>query len=210
MQKIMLYMFLMSLTSCSTLYYNTWELLGKEKRDVLKMNMEDVDDQQKDVEEKVSDTLALIRKNYNFKEGKLEATYDRMKEDYEDAKSLADDYSEQVQKTIDIADDLFDEWEDEAKELSNANYRTTSLKQLRQTKASFKRSEKSMRRVENSLNKLLKSYNDQVVYLKHSLNAKAVGNLKAELSEIKRNIEILSSRIEKSKQQNLEFLNRLH
>ena len=200
----------MSLTSCSTLYYNTWELLGKEKRDVLKMNMEDVDDQQKDVEEKVSDTLALIRKNYNFKEGKLEATYDRMKEDYEDAKSLADDYSEQVQKTIDIADDLFDEWEDEAKELSNANYRTTSLKQLRQTKASFKRSEKSMRRVENSLNKLLKSYNDQVVYLKHSLNAKAVGNLKAELSEIKRNIEILSSRIEKSKQQNLEFLNRLH
>lgn len=176
------------LSSCSTIYYNFWETFGKEKRDLLQSKMESANSTQKKIEKEFKDNLERIRSEYSFKEGELESTYDSISDDYDDAKNKADKYSGEIEKAQDIANDLFSEWNKEAYELSNKKYRSKSLKKLRLTKIQFNKSIKSMKKVESSLNKILKRYKDQVVFLKHNLNAKVVGDLRTELKSIEKDI----------------------
>jgi uncharacterized protein HemX len=58
---------------CSTAYYSTWEMFGKEKRDLLRSNVEDVrDDQQEaasieaDIETLIADMEASIAEADRF------------------------------------------------------------------------------------------------------------------------------------------------
>jgi hypothetical protein len=46
----------------------------------------------------------------------------------------------------------------------------------------------SMRRAEASLQPVLKQFQDQTLYLKHNLNAQALGTLKSEAGDIEREV----------------------
>jgi len=70
-----------------------------------------------------------------------------------------------------VAEALFDEWTAELEEYSNANLRRDSERQLRQTRSRYERLMRSMRNAEKTIDPVLVSLKDNVLYLKHNLNS---------------------------------------
>lgn len=204
--KLLLSFSLMMVVSCSTVYYNVWEALGKEKRDLLKSNVLKVKEDQDEVQEEFRDTLEKVRSKYKLNGGNLEKIYDQLNGDYEDAKAKSDTLTKRINKVEEIAEDLFEEWEQEAKQITNTTYRRDSLNKRRATMRKFKGMHRAMRRVESSLQPVLTKLKDQVLYLKHNLNAQAIGAFKVEFEKIAREINSLSGQIKKSSRAADDFI----
>ena len=83
-----------------------------------------------------------------------------------------------------LATDLFAEWEEEINEIRDTNLKSASRKSLADAKIRYKKLKKAMYPV-------LSKLNDYVLYLKHNLNAKAVGALGQEMVSIEGDVESL-------------------
>lgn len=181
-------LFLLLLPACATIYYDTWEALGKQKRDLLRDHVADAGNEQKALHDGFKDALSHLQALYGARDGKLQDAYDQIKADHDDATKRAAALHDRINKVEEVGGDLFEEWEDEAKEISNAAYRQDSLAKLRSTKKRFEPMLAAMRRSEKAMAPVLVQLNDQMLYLKHNLNAQALGSLKAETQHIQSDI----------------------
>ncbi len=200
---------MLNLVSCSTIYYNTWEFFGQEKRDILESKMENVESSQESAGEQLQDSLEIIREKFNFKEGELEETYDDLSDDYDNFEKRSRDLDQRISSAQEVADDLFDEWKEEAYALDNRTYRKNSLSKRSKTMKSFNRALVSTKKVQKKMDTILKQYKDHVIYLKHNLNAKIIGNLEVEMKSIVRDVQSLIKEIEASKSKTSEFISTL-
>lgn len=182
---------LAGLSACSTAYYSTWEMLGKEKRDLLRSNVESVQKEQREAANEFEDALDRLRGMYDVDAGDLEKMYDKLKDDLEDAESRADDVHDRIDQIDTIAGDLFEEWEAEIGEITNPDYRTKSRQKLDETKTKYAALSASLAKSEASMEPVLIHLRDNVLYLKHNLNATAIGGLNAEVDSIEADIEVL-------------------
>ena len=189
---------LVSLTACSAVYYSVWEKLGYEKRDLLRSNVEGVREDQEDVGEQFEDTLERIRAIYGIEGGDLEKQYDRFKADYERSVAKAEELRERIGKVEEIATDLFDEWNRELEVISDASLKRRSREQLSATKARYQRLSSALEKTESGLDPVLQRFQDQVLFLKHNLNAQAVGGLEAEVHDIESEVDGLISDLKDS------------
>ena len=189
---------LIAAMGCSTAYYSTWEMLGKEKRDLLRSNVEDVRDDQQKAADQFESALDRLRQLYDVDAGELEDMYDKLNADYEKSKDRADDLSDQIDKIDSIANDLFDEWEEEIGEISSTDLQAKSRQKLSESKASYASLEAALRKSEASMEPVLTQLNDNVLYLKHNLNAAAVGGLEGEAAKIEADIGTLIADMEAS------------
>jgi hypothetical protein len=83
-----------------------------------------------------------------------------------------------------VAEALFAEWQRELGQYSSASLRAKSEQQLRQTRARYGEMLGAMKRAEARLEPALQPLRDQVLFLKHNLNARAVAGLKGEVAKI--------------------------
>jgi cell fate (sporulation/competence/biofilm development) regulator YlbF (YheA/YmcA/DUF963 family) len=63
-----------------------------------------------------------------------------------------------------------------------------------------------MKRAEQRMQPVLSALNDNVLYLKHNLNAQAVGALKGEFADIQKNIDRLINEMQRSIQESDTFI----
>jgi outer membrane murein-binding lipoprotein Lpp len=201
---------LLLLQGCSQIYYSTWEMLGKQKRDLLRDNVEDLSTDQKEVQEEVQDALTRLRTLYGSPSEKLTQVYDDLKSDYDSAKSKAAALHARIEKVDDIANDLFSEWDAEIGRLKTPKYKQDSRHKLQQTKQKYAKLEASVRKAEKGLTPVLAALEEQVIYLKHNLNAQALGGIKAELHSVESEIKTLSSALQSSIQESQSFVSTLN
>jgi len=135
--------------------------------------------------------LDRLRGMYSVDAGDLEKTYDKLKNDLENVEDRADDVHDRIDQIDDIAGDLFKEWEEEIGEISNPDYRTKSRQKLNETRTKYAALAASLERSEASMEPVLTQLKDNVLYLKHNLNAAAIGGLSAEVDGIENDIEAL-------------------
>jgi hypothetical protein len=83
-----------------------------------------------------------------------------------------------------VADALFSEWETELGQYSSADLRRKSEAKLTQTKTRYKDMLGAMNRAEQRIDPVLRPLRDQVLYLKHNLNARALAAIKGELVKV--------------------------
>ena len=171
-------------SGCQTAYYSFWETLGKEKRHLLKQEVQKATEEQEQATQQFKDVLTRMKEMYGFKGGELEQFYDKLRADYEESEERAEAVRKRIDNVEQIASDLFKEWEKEISEISNPNLKTKSSNSLRSTKERYARLHKAMNRAEESMDPVLKKLKDYVLYLKHNLNAQAVGALKQEVGDI--------------------------
>lgn len=176
---------------CSSAYYSAWEMLGQEKRDLLRSNVESVKQEQQAAADDFEDALERLRSLYDIDGDKLEKTYDKLKDDAEDAENRAQDIRDRIDKIDSIANDLFKEWDQEIGEISNAGYRQKSRAKLNETKYKYNALAASLEKSEASMDPVLTHLNDNVLFLKHNLNAAAIGGLAADMEGIETDIEQL-------------------
>lgn len=176
---------------CQSTYYAVWEKLGKEKRHLLRDNVQKASEAQKKASEQFKDVLTKMKEMYGFEGGDLENFYEKLKADFEESEERANDVHKRVEAVERIADDLFKEWAGEIKQIKTAKLRSQSSQSLRETKLRYARLEKAMKKAESRMDPVLNQLRDNVLYLKHNLNAQAIGALKKEAEKIEIEVEAL-------------------
>jgi ElaB/YqjD/DUF883 family membrane-anchored ribosome-binding protein len=199
-------MLFMLLWGCQSMYYAAWEQVGKEKRHLLRDNVEKAGEEQQEASEQFKDVLSQIQALYGFEGGELEKAYRKLKADYEDCEQRADDVRDRIAKVQQIAGDLFQEWEQELKEISNPDLRAKSRKSLYATQRRFSQLDQAMRKAESRMDPVLQKVRDYVLFLKHNLNARAVGALQQETGRIEADVDSLIATLNTSIRETETFL----
>lgn len=186
------------LASCQSTYYAVWEKMGREKRHLLKDQIENARDDQLEASEEFQDALTRLKAFNNFEGGKLEQAYSQIADDYEECENRARQLDDRIEKVQRIAQDLFAEWENEIGQIQKEEFRAKSRQKLRATKARFSRLNKAMVTARTRMTPILATQKDYVLYLKHNLNAQAIGSLKGEVNSIEADMDRLVRDIARS------------
>ena len=195
-KRLFLVIAALGLVACESTYYNAMEKVGIHKRDILVDRVEEATESQREAQEQFRDALGEFRSVVSFDGGDLEKLYDRLNASFEDSRAAADDIRDRIDAVESVAEALFEEWEDELSLYSNARLRDDSAAKLRDTKNRYNRLRKSLRRSEKSLAPVLDNLQDNVLYLKHNLNASAISAIKGELATIDRDVTALIATME--------------
>jgi predicted nucleic acid-binding Zn-ribbon protein len=191
---------------CQTTYYKAWEAMGKEKRHLLQDNVEKARDEQEKASEQFKDALTRIKEIYGFEGGDLEAFYTKLREDYEACERRAGAVEKRIDTVEEIAADLFMEWENEIDDITNQKLKAKSRKSLDETKVRYARLSDAMVQARGRMEPALEHLQDYVLYLKHNLNAQAIGALRQEVGDIEIEVEALIQDMAKSIQEADDFL----
>ena len=178
-------------SGCTSVYYSAMEKFGKEKRHILVDNVEDVQASQEKAQEEFKDALTRIKELYAFDGGDLETFYDKLKDSYDDCDSRARQIEKRINDVEKVAFDLFKEWEEEIAQISDANLKNSSKRSLQDSKIKYQKLETIMNKSTKGMYPVLTKLKDYVLYLKHNLNAKAVGSLSGEIFSIEKDVEKL-------------------
>lgn len=197
---------LMLLSACQSAYYSAMETVGQHKRDILVSRVESANDAQEDAQEEFISALDGLTALINFDGGELAEHYQQTNEQYQASKNAADDVSAKIIAIEDVAEALFDEWQEEIAQFSNKKLQLQSKDKLRQTKNKYQKVIKSMHQAEQSMQPVLAALKDNSLYLKHNLNAQAVGALEGEYRAIKSDINVLISEMKASIATSKQFI----
>ena len=176
---------------CRTAYYSTMEKFGKEKRHLLRDNVQKAQQEQQQASEEFKDVLTRIKEIYGFDGGDLEKAYKKLKSDYDDCEDRASAVRKRIGNVEQIAADLFKEWDQEIDDMANEEFRSKSRESLKMTKRRYARLHDAMTKAESRMDPVLTQLRDYVLYLKHNLNAQAIGALKREVGDIEIEVETL-------------------
>ena len=197
------------LPGCQSAYYAAAEKVGYEKREIMVDRVENARDAQEDAEEQFLSAQEQLLSLIDFDGGELEDVYNDLADEYEDAEDAAEEVTQRIDAIEDVADALFDEWSGELEEYSNQRLRADSERKLKETRRRYDELLKVMRRSESRMEPVLAALKDNVLYLKHNLNAQAVAALKTEFGQIDRDIEVLIAEMRKSIDSSNEFIESL-
>lgn len=186
------------LGGCATTYYKTMEVFGKEKRDILASRVQSVRDGQDDAKKQFQSTLDRFSALVNADGGDLRKAYDRAKSDLETSDSKAQKVRDRIASVESVGGDLFKEWEAELKQYSSAEMRSKSEQQLRETRVRYDEMLSAMKRAEGKMEPVLGAFRDNVLALKHSLNAQAVASMRGTVTDLEREIASLIAEMERS------------
>ena len=189
---------LFAFAGCQSAYYNTMEKFGVEKRDILVDRVEDARDAQQETKEEFSSAFEEFSSLVNFDGGNLEKAYDKMKAKFESSEDAAEEVHDRIEAIESVASALFREWEAEIEEYSSDSLRRKSREQLRLTRASYAALMSKMRAAESRMYPVLDMFRDQVLFLKHNLNAKAIASLDMEAGNIEEQVRKLIDEMEAS------------
>jgi len=179
---------LVALCGCSTMYYSTMEKFGQEKRDILVKRVSKARDAQEDTQEVFKDALEQFGSVVNYDGGNLQKQYNKMTHELERCEDRAKAVGTRIDDVDRVARDLFKEWKAETKQYQNAAYRRDSEAKLRDTKRNYERMMDAMRNAESKIEPVLSVFRDQVLYLKHNLNARALASLQDESAQIEMDV----------------------
>ena len=180
------------------MYYGGMEKIGIPKREIMVHRVEKARDTQEKTKEQFKSALTQFTEVTNFKGGNLEATYKKLNTEYEDSVTQAKDVRKKIDGIESVSKALFEEWERELTDYKSASLRKSSQKKLNQTKKHYKQLIAAMNRAESKIEPVLSIFKDQVLYLKHNLNAQAITALKGELNTVESDVAALIKAMEVS------------
>jgi predicted DNA-binding protein len=180
--------FALNLIGCQSTYYTMWEKLGKEKRHLLRDQVENSRNDQEEASEAFKDALTRLKEMYGFQGGDLEKMYNRLSDDYDNCNQRAEIIDERIDK------------------IQNPTFRAQSTRKLKDTESRFASLESALITARRRMTPVLGSLKDYVLYLKHNLNAQAIGSLKGEADSIETDVGRLIRDIQRSIQEADAFL----
>jgi len=144
------------------------ERIGFHKREILVERIEDARDDQEDAKEQFKSALEEFTEAVGFEDGELKTVYDKLQRELDRSEARAKD----VRRSISKVD-----------EVSRARYGQLM---------------RAMRRAESSLDPVLVTFRDQVLYLKHNLNSQAIASLQDKLDTVQSDVAQLIREMESS------------
>jgi hypothetical protein len=174
------------------------EKLGIPKRDQLVGKVEATRDSQEAAKKQFASALAEFIAVTGVEGGELEAKYRKLNTEYQRSEDRAAAVRSRITETDRVASALFSEWKSELGQYQDANLRRTSEQELRQTQAKYADLIGAMKSAAAKMDPVLARFHDQVLFLKHNLNARAVAGLRTNVEQMQGDVARLVQEMEAS------------
>jgi histidinol-phosphate/aromatic aminotransferase/cobyric acid decarboxylase-like protein len=203
----------MLLIGCQSMYdaayYRTMEAFGQEKRDILVSEVGDARNSQEQAKEQFSSALEQFSTLIDFEGGELEKVYRQLETEFEQSEEKAAQVSQNINDVDRVAKALFREWQDELDAYTDENLRNASEQQLEATQAQYEQLIVVMRRAEDKMQPVLNAFRDQVLFLKHNLNARAIAALEGTVASLESEVATLIADMEASIEEANRFIDEM-
>jgi hypothetical protein len=183
---------------CRHLYYRIRESVGDHKRDIVVCRVEEACDSLEETKVQFEDALERFRELIRAEQGVLDVRYKILKHQLEISQGKTNIVHERILSIEEVSQALFLEWEEELKEYTNRSLRAQSRSKLKSSRQHYLRLMKALHTAEDKIQPVLSAFKDQVLFLKHNLNAQAIAALQHEVLEIGIDISQLIEAMEKS------------
>jgi hypothetical protein len=194
------------IVGCSKAYYDAMEKIGIHKREILINRVEDARDAQSEAQEQFKSALEQFSAVVHIENSNLKIAYEKLNREYEDSERAAAEVSKQIDRVESVANALFKEWESELKLYKSEDLRRSSRQKLQDTKTRYKEMLAGMHEAEKSMDPVLRSFRDNVLFLKHNLNAQAIGALRSKFSMLKGEIDALVKKMNLAVERSNKFI----
>jgi len=179
-------------------YYRTKESLGQHKRELVVIKVEEASETLAETKIYFADALERFKAVVQVEKGSLDDRYRLLKRQFDFCEAQSQQVSDRIKAIEDVSDALFLEWEKELKDYTSRSLRAQSRQQLKLSKQHYARLLRAMRKAEKQIAPVLGAFRDQVLFLKHNLNANAIAALQQEFSVIALDISQLILAMESS------------
>ncbi len=179
------------LAGCSTPYYAAMEKFGYAKRDILVERVIDTRKAQAEAKDQFASALTKFIEISRFQGGALQQKYEELDREYKRSEDRAKEVRSRIDSVESVAEALFREWRQELSQYSNPALRAESQRQLDATRVRYDELIVIMRRAASRMDPVLATFRDQVLFLKHNLNARALASLEGTNRTLQADIERL-------------------
>ena len=186
------------LCSCQSAYYGAMEKFGVHKRDILVDRVEDAREAQEEAKEQFESAFEEFLAVSEVDVGELKAVYDRLQSAFDDSEAKAKAVRNRIEAIEDVSEALFEEWEDELDDYTSRDLREASENQLESTRELSENLVEAMDRAASKMEPVLNAFRDQVLFLKHNLNAQAIAALNETSLALREEVEVLIEQMEAS------------
>lgn len=198
------------LARCQRLYYRLAEsAVGSHKRDFLVSEVEEARASLEDTRDQFQTALDKFTALIRFDGGNLTAFYRELKREFDRCEQKAEKVKSHISTIEDLAQALFDEWEWELEQYKSRTLRNKSRQKLKLTQHHCRQLIQAMHKAESKIDPVLDAFRDQVLFLKHNLNAQAVAALQHELNVVSADIAAMIAVMEHSIRQADQFMQAL-
>lgn len=188
----------------NTYYQSRESLLGHHKRDIVVVKVDQACESLKDSRDQFVDALEKFKSIAKQDDSPLDLRYQQLKRRYDVCRSKADQVALRIKSIEEVSEALFNEWEAELELYSSRSLRARSQQQLKKSRQQYGRLLKALQIAESRMHPVLAAFQDQVLFLKHNLNAHAIAALRHEFIEmgvdISRLIEVMEKTITEASQ----------
>ena len=188
------------------IYYKTMAAFGQEKRDLLTSKVAKARDAQKQTQEVFKDALEQFGSVVHFDGGALQKEYNRLSKELDRCEGRAAEVESRIDAVEKVAKDLFKEWKREIGQYQNASYRADSERKLNATQAECDRMLEAMRSAQAKIDPVLSVFRDQVLYLKHNLNARAIASMQGESARVETDVAQLVADLDRAIEEANRFI----
>ncbi len=197
-RPLLLFITLLSLSGCQSAYFAALEKVGYAKRDILSSRVKAARDAQQDAKKEIVNALEAFSQTVNFQGGELETQYRRLAGKLDDSEAAAAVVRKRIADVQDVGDALFREWRQELGQYSSDELRRRSEQQLALTRRRYDAMVGAMKQAEGRLEPALSPLRDQVLFIKHNLNARALASLKGEVARVDSQVSQLVTEINRA------------
>lgn len=177
-----------------------------DKRNKLKKSVLSLNEAQYEAVAQFKDTYEQFKKISGFQGGELEKEYKRVEESYNESLKKANAVRSRIKAVNNAAEALFDQWNEDVKQMEDEQLRRNSREQFCQCLTKFDEVRASLKLVEKSMDPVITKFKDVVLALKHRLNAQALDSLTGEVERIQSQVDRLISDMEAAIQEAEKFL----
>ena len=186
------------LAGCQTVEYAVKERFGIHKRDILVARVHDARQAQEEARRQFASALEEFMAVTGNSGGALAERYAMLQHEFARSEARAAAVKERISEIERVARALFKEWRHELDDYRDAALRDISRKQLADTEARYAVLSASLHRAAATMEPVLDRFRDQVLFLKHNLNASAIAQLDTNHRQLQSEIGHLIAEMESS------------
>ena len=186
------------LAGCSGVYFDAMEKVGIPKRKILVDRVQAARGAQQEAKQQFASALEQFLAVTRVPATEMQVTYGRLNDEFKRSEARAQEVHDRMDAIDNVAKALFEEWSGELAQYTNPTLRTQSERQLATTRQRYADLMRVMEQAAARMKPVLNAFRDQVLFLKHNLNAQAISALSGTTRELQQDISRLIADMEKS------------
>jgi len=186
------------LAGCSGVYYDAMEKVGIPKRKILVDRVQAARGAQQEAKQQFASAMEQFLAVTRVPATEMQVTYGRLNDEFKRSEARAQEVHDRMDAIDNVAKALFEEWSGELAQYTNPTLRTQSERQLATTRQRYADLMRVMEQAAARMKPVLNAFRDQVLFLKHNLNAQAISALSGTTRELQQDISRLIADMEKS------------